>query len=100
MVFLNGYGSHYFPNVPCVITTFQHTMPADVDYLPVPTNGGQTLAQKDGTNPNTMQFTRVPTSSQLTVTLQPIYTRRNLYDKFNLDDFAAGKLIKGNGGYI
>lgn len=100
MVFLNGYGSHYFPNVPCVVTSFQHTMPADVDYLPVPTNGGQVLAQKDGTNPNTMQFTRVPTSSQLVVTLQPIYTRRNLYDKFNLDDFAAGKLIKGNGGYI
>lgn len=36
MVFLNGYGSHYFPNVPCVITSFQHTMPADVDYIQVP----------------------------------------------------------------
>lgn len=100
MVFLNGYGSHYFPNVPCVVTSFAHTMPQDVDYINVPTNGGQNLAQKDGLSPNGLTFTRVPTNSQITITLQPIYTRRNLYDKFNLDDFAAGKLIKGKGGYL
>jgi hypothetical protein len=25
MLFLNGYGDHYFPNVPCVLTQFSHS---------------------------------------------------------------------------
>jgi hypothetical protein len=36
MVFLDGYGSHYFPHVPCVVTQFSHTLPNDVDYIEVP----------------------------------------------------------------
>lgn len=99
MVFLTGYGSHYFPNVPCVVTSFQHTLPQEVDYIAIPTGGGQTVAQDSG-RPVSSQTTRVPTNSSLTVSLQPIYTRANLYDKFNLEDFAAGKLINGKGGYI
>jgi len=87
MVFLNGYGTHYFPNVPCVVTTFSHTMPQDCDYLEIPSvSGGGS--------------TRLPTTSQVSVTLQPVYSRKTLHDKFSLDDFAAGKLVKGNGGFI
>lgn len=36
IVFLDGYGSHYFPHVPCVITNFTHTLPNEVDYIKVP----------------------------------------------------------------
>jgi len=36
MVFLDGYGSHYFPHVPCVVTNFTHTLPDSVDYIQVP----------------------------------------------------------------
>ena len=36
MVFLNGYGPAYLPNVPCVVQSFEHTMPADVDYIDIP----------------------------------------------------------------
>jgi hypothetical protein len=36
MVYLDGYGSHYLPHVPCVITSFNHVMPDDVDYIEVP----------------------------------------------------------------
>jgi hypothetical protein len=36
IVFLDGYGSHYFPHVPCVVTSFQHTLPNEVDYVQVP----------------------------------------------------------------
>lgn len=36
LVFLDGYGSHYFPHVPCVVTSFQHTLKDDVDYIQVP----------------------------------------------------------------
>lgn len=36
IVFLDGYGSHYFPHVPCVITNFSHVLPNEVDYVQVP----------------------------------------------------------------
>jgi hypothetical protein len=36
IVFLDGYGSHYFPHVPCVITNFSHQLSSDVDYISVP----------------------------------------------------------------
>ena len=36
ILFLDGYGSHYFPHVPCVVTNFTHNLSNDVDYLQVP----------------------------------------------------------------
>lgn len=107
MVFLNGYGTHYFPNVPCVITSFQHTMPQDVDYIEVPLYNpsaavvnsiigafGNSFFKNVTKNQNT---TRLPTSSQVSITLQPIYSRKAV-TRFNLDDFARGKLVGGSGG--
>lgn len=70
MVFLSGYGSNYFPNVPCVITNFSHTMPNDVDYI------------------NTGSFW-TPTSSTLNVTLQPIYSRQKQL-QFGNDTYNSG----------
>ena len=70
MVFLNGYGSNYFPNVPCVITNFSHTMPNDVDYI---NTGGAWI----------------PTSSTLNVTLQPVYSREKQL-QFNNSIYNAG----------
>jgi hypothetical protein len=37
IVYLDGYGQHYLPHVACVVTSFSHTMPNDVDYLEVST---------------------------------------------------------------
>lgn len=100
MVFLSGYGSHYFPNVPCVVTQFNHNLPQDVDYLNVPVDAGTVFGtQNQGANSMSgSSFTRVPTSSQISITLQPIYTRKDVYDNFSLEQFAAGKLI--NKGFI
>lgn len=36
ILFLDGYGSHYFPHVPCVVTNFTHHLSNDVDYIQVP----------------------------------------------------------------
>lgn len=154
MVFLDGYGGNYLPHVPCVITSFQHTMPSDCDYIDIPmvnpnstgaagiggavtqginglmSGGGigaVTGAISTGVNSilgssmgpagaglnsllgkltngafgTTGQSTRLPTVSQLSVTLQPVYSREAV-SKFNLDDFAAGKLVggKGKGGFL
>jgi len=142
IVFLDGYGSHYFPHVPCVITTFQHTMPAEVDYIQVPISkttltesaasaaaGPNTSVQlsdeekqfvpalldssKEGTRATTapkLEYntitttTRVPAVSTIAVTLRPIYSRKNLHDRFDLNKFANGDLLadkdKGFGGFI
>jgi len=83
MVFLDGYGSHYFPHVPCVVTQFQHTLSPDVDYIEIPVDS---------------DYTRLPVTSSISITLQPVYSKK-VISKFNLDDFAAGRLIK-QGGFI
>ena len=144
-MFLDGYGSHYFPHVPCVVTQFSHTLPPDADYIQVPIttttleevplatqaippgvnlidNGYGKLVspstvapdfnatQKSAQVTTTQRFnsitttTRVPTTSTVTVTLRPMYSRKNLHERFDLDKFAAGGLLQdkdlGLGGFI
>lgn len=121
IVYLNGYGQHYLPNVPCVLTSFGHTMSADVDYLEVTTAqsttttsntltgtyGSITLPQVNGqaglTTVNTA-FNRVPTFSSFSLSLQPVISRSQAIG-FDYSQFAKGALIvgKGNpyyGGYL
>lgn len=109
LVFLNGYGKYIFPSVPCVITQFQQTMPGDVDYLEVshfidevnPTG----FVNSQGKFKSEIELlnsaaTRVPTNSTLSVTLQPVYSRKSVHEDFNLDRFASGELLVGRGGFI
>lgn len=77
IVYLDGYGAHYLPHVPCVVTSFNHTMPGDVDYIEVIASG---------------RSTRVPTVSQLVVAFQPVYSRAS-QRAFNLEAFARGELV-------
>lgn len=105
VLFLNGYGNEYFKNVPCVLTAFQHVMGSDVDYLEIPsvTNSSPyyPIAAVNVPGPRTSQgapkTTRVPLLSQIQVTLQPVYSRETMA-KFDLNEFAAGKLI--DKGYL
>jgi hypothetical protein len=129
IVYLNGYGQHYLPNVPCVLTNFSHTMPDEVDYLEVntpqsvSTSAAQTtstgalgtikLPEVRGTNATSSgvitqavntAFNRVPTASTFNLTLQPVISRTQAID-FNYSDFAKGGLISGKnnpypGGYL
>lgn len=87
LLFLDGFGQHYFPHVPCILQGFTHTMSDDVDFVEADSYG----------NP-----TRVPTRSNVQLTLVPQYSRTTLR-KFNLDSFARGDLISGKdlpGGFI
>lgn len=72
LAFLHGYGQ-YFNKVPCVVTNVQHTLPDTVDYI----NSGTIW---------------VPTSGQIAVQLQPVYSRNKL-EKFNLNSYAVGGLL-------
>lgn len=87
IVFLDGYGPFYFPHVSCVITNFQHTMPADVDYLPLV---------------GWYQGTRVPTSSTISITLQPVYSRQRIHNNFDLASYAQGLMVgdRKTGGFL
>lgn len=99
IVYLDGYGKAYLPRVPCVVTNFSHTMPADVDYITIPV--GMNL---DQTNIVGQAFNlfgaavpqRMPALSSISLTLQPVYSRSNIANNFTLESFAAGALI-GNG---
>jgi hypothetical protein len=129
IVYLNGYGQHYLPNVPCVVTNFSHTMPQDVDYLEVRTPqstttkttsttltgafGSITLPQVSGANmtdksistqTTNTAFNRVPTISTFNLTLQPVISRSQAID-FDYKEFGRGGLIVGKnnpypGGYL
>ncbi len=103
IVFLDGYGSHYFPHVPCVITNFSHTLSPDVDYMEIPMSTSSIASSQTGGQQVT-ESTRVPTTSTISITLKPQYSRKNLHDRFDLTKFAAGELLrdrtKGYGGFI
>ena len=80
LLYLDGYGSHYFPHVPCVLTTFTHSLLPDVDYIEVPSAGDNS------------KITRVPTISSIQISLQPVYSRAKV-SQFSAVDFARGDLI-------
>ena len=95
IVFLNGYGQYYLPNVPCVVTSFAHTMPSEVDYMDIPEPGLPNYnPQLSGARLNS---TRLPTSSSISVTLQPVYSRTAQSQNFSLEDFSNGALINPPG---
>lgn len=109
MVFLDGYGSHYLPHVPCVATQFTHTMPQDVDYVEIPvyqnvSTGMQGIFQNIFGTGDAACPTRMPTQSQVQLTLQPVYSRRNVSQNFDMASFANGTLLgagsTGPGGFI
>jgi hypothetical protein len=97
IVYLNGYGQYYLPNVPCVVTSFAHTMPSDCDYMDIP----EPAATNTGYNPQFQNYrlnsTRMPTTSTITLSLQPVYSRYAQSQGFSLSDFAAGALVNNAG---
>jgi hypothetical protein len=100
ILYLNGYGKYYFNNVPCILTSFNHAMPNEVDYIDVALNESDSYIVKQGDNETTVKSgvinkgpsTRIPVLSQMTVTLQPIYSKQRITE-FDLNEFAKGNLI-------
>lgn len=67
IVFLSGFGERILSEIPCVVTSFQHTMPNEVDYI-------------------RCSDTRVPTFSNMTISLQPVVSRAKAR-QFNHDAY-------------
>ena len=87
IVYLDGYGQGYFPHVSCVVTNFTHTLPPDVDYMPLKSD---------------LFGTRVPTMSQISVTLQPVVSRARVASDFDLNNYSWGGTIgdRYTGGFL
>ena len=85
LVRLDGFGKYYFPSVLCAVTSFSHTMPNDVDYVEIVADATA--------RPASVGKVRLPTFSSISVTLQPMYSRKHIYQNFNLKQFANGKLL-------
>jgi hypothetical protein len=102
IVYLNGYGDYYFPNVTCVVTSFQHTMPAEVDYMEIAySQGNDSKAVATSYYANSgKQTARVPTTSSFNVTLQPVYSRQNIATNMSLTQFSQGQLLANKGGFL
>jgi hypothetical protein len=113
ILYLDGYGAHYLPHVPCLLTQFSHTMPNDVDYIETTVQSkGQTTsidsatkqqispeeaAKRQGkgvitTETTDISKTRLPTVSTISITLQPVYSRSS-QKSFDFNAFARGELI-------
>jgi len=84
LVKLTGYGDYVLPKVPVIITNFTVNLEPDVDYMKVDIGP---------------QGSWVPTSSMISVTCQPIYSRRKVA-RFSLDDFVNGGSIIDGDGFI
>jgi len=82
---LYGYGSSVFDKIPVIITQFSVEFKDDVNYV---------KCNRFGTN------TWVPVLSTVSITCVPIYSRESLR-KFNLQQYASGKMVGSDGvGYL
>jgi hypothetical protein len=82
---LYGYGASVFDKIPVIITQFSVDLNDDTNYV---------RCNRYGTN------TWVPVVSTISVTCVPIYSRESLR-KFNLQSYAAGKMVGPDGvGYL
>lgn len=103
VVRLNGYGDYVFKNVPVVVTNFTIDMPTEVDYIAVnlaSLEQNLSRSQVNNTSPTESgKIAYVPVESQITVTLQPIYSRASV-EQFSLDSFVKGNYVGSGRGFI
>jgi len=117
IVKLNGYGDYVLNQIPVVVTNFTVELQPDVDYIECPVSAGSgttsieeladieksfgiTFTGRTSPNINSTGATSwVPTRSNLTVTLQPIYSRKTI-SQFSLSNFVAGTYVTNGKGFI
>lgn len=105
VVHLSGYGDFIFNKVPVIITQFTIDLPQDVDYIAtghpqgvneVPPNHPE--AKQAATDKRANNIGWAPAQSLITVTVQPIYSRREV-EQFSLNKYVKGGYV-GDGGFI
>lgn len=95
VVKLNGYGDYVFNDVPVVVSNFTLDLPGEVDYIA--TQVGPSTGSNSGNATGKVSFS--PVESQITITVQPTYSRSKV-EQFSMDGFVRGDLILNGKGYI
>ncbi|CAB4164046.1 hypothetical protein UFOVP1146_402 [uncultured Caudovirales phage] len=133
LVFLSGLGQYQFNKHPCVVSSFQYSLPAEVNYIrssaTFDTNGTSLLTQRENTSSpnNALSYTinrlyslgqgisqgaqklrppspqlgqdtpstYVPTKMEISITLLPMQSRKDVSQLFSVAEFANGNLLKG-----
>jgi hypothetical protein len=144
LLYLSGYGQYQFDNHPMVLTSFNYSLPQDVDYVdaystddnsttgmaingvslsefvqpnrntrpaqnmmsslsrlisgktPIERGGKASLNSFKKSPDSVKSITRVPSKIAITLSLNPMITRRAINDYFSLKDYATGKLLRGS----
>lgn len=102
VVKLNGYGDFIFRDVPVVITNFTIDLPQDVDYIQTGLKGVTVKRAElvgDFDDGRRAGVSWVPTQSLITVTVQPLYSRREI-EQFSLQKYVNGDYISTGKGFI
>jgi hypothetical protein len=104
VLYLNGYGSHFLPNVPVVVTNYTANLPDDTDYIEafIEDSRTQDTENKIETNKLGKLMSRIPATVTMSVSLEPVYSRLKIANEFSFHSFARGDLISrnGSGGFI
>jgi hypothetical protein len=83
----DAYGDYMLNNVPVSIASWRHELPDNVDYISVGRNG----------SPTTYGHSMVPAISVIQITLNVMYSRREMLS-YNVKDWQSGSLR--NRGYL
>lgn len=106
VLYLNGYGAHFFPNVPVVVTNYTSNLPSEIDYIEAFIEDSRLFDTENIFESNKIgkTLTRIPASITMSVSVEPVYSRLKVAEEFNFRDFARGNLIagrgRGGGGFI
>lgn len=122
LCFLTGLGTFQFDKHALAITSFNYSLPNDVDYIAAGSSGtiagvnlertGQSILSRLGssilpgglptgpqfrnTPSGTTEATYVPTKIQLSIGAVPIVSRNDVSNNFSLRDYATGQLLRGS----
>lgn len=126
LCYLTGMGDFQFDQHPLAVTSFNYTLPIDVDYIraaAISDSAASTAVKSDRLTSNNLSaggasaqpvfggnfsakpnVTYVPTRMQIAFTAVPIISRKDISSRFSLEKYASGKLLQGhnspNGGGI
>lgn len=123
LCYLSGMGAFQFDRHPLAITSFNYSLPTDVDYIQTGnadslagvnrqqtgndtvTRYNQTLIDVGGNPPppawrnaptGAVEPTYVPTKISLSISAVPVVSRNDISNRFSLNEYGAGNLLRGS----
>ena len=87
VLYFHGYGTYMFNGLKCILKSHSFSLDDTVDYVNVVTDGGGVT-------------TRVPSMLTISLTLGVQNTPSEMKNKFNLDEYRTGHLMRTKKGWI